>query len=147
MFSTINSVTKGIAMIYTNLSELLAECKTILIAVTLGLLVVAPGLAVAEPSKVSDRKEVSGYSPGVTYPGEYSASALYYRHNSKQSWMRWSKAEKYLQDVVCLPAVNNLGASGYWSGNLDAKGTCGSTVEPAAFAVGNYLNFKAALGR
>lgn len=80
------------------------------------------------------------YVTGNIYTGMYSAKALYYRHNTKQPWMRWSKSDNYQQDVTCTVALVSLDSTGVWNGNLGARGACGTTAEPAIFAIGNYLN-------
>ncbi len=81
------------------------------------------------------------YVAGKIYAGEYSGTALYYRHNKKQTWMRWSNSGKYQQDVLLCPeALASLDSTGIWIGNLGHGGVCGTTAEPATFAVGNYLN-------
>ncbi|SKA25299.1 hypothetical protein SAMN02745119_03376 [Trichlorobacter thiogenes] len=80
------------------------------------------------------------YVAGNIYTGKYNAKALYYRHNTKQPWMRWSKSDNYQQDVTCAAALASLDSTGVWSGNLGVRGACGTTAEPAIFAIGNYLN-------
>lgn len=105
-----------------------------------GVLGVAPLASAKDVAKEIKTTEASKYTPSNIYQGGYLSKALYYRHNKKQNWMRCNKSENYIEHVKCPAALLAFSLNGYWIGNFEKNWDCGTTVEPAIYATGNYLN-------
>lgn len=81
------------------------------------------------------------YFADVLYKGEYIPTALFYRNEKTEPWMRMSKSDNYREVVTCKPALIKLETVGQWMGYLKQDGSCGPEAEPATFKTGNRLNF------
>lgn len=81
------------------------------------------------------------YESSITYEGIFNASRLYKVPSGTENVVG-SRHPALLKDVVCAEARKALDRKGQWVGNLDERGRCGPSPEPAQWAVGNFLNYQ-----
>ncbi|MDD2365510.1 MAG: hypothetical protein PHN84_05040 [Desulfuromonadaceae bacterium] len=85
------------------------------------------------------------YNPLVTYSGKFSRNAVYFHHSKNDSNWRRAFGKKDVDSIKCIATLNNLYNTGIWVGDLTRDGLCGpDRSEPVEWALGNWLNFKAA---
>ncbi len=80
------------------------------------------------------------YQTEISYPGNYDRDSLYMRRSEKKAYMGHHRPAS-LNEVTCTQARKSLQQFGFWEGNLKRDGSCGSSLEPAQWVTGNYLNF------
>ncbi len=83
----------------------------------------------------------SAYDPAVKYSGDYDPDLLFFRNSSKDANWRRIPPLDLLIKVTCSDALESLKREGMWKGHLKIDGSCGSTAEPAEWALGNRLNY------
>ncbi|MCI0528513.1 MAG: hypothetical protein L0Y56_13825 [Nitrospira sp.] len=103
-------------------------------------------LTVADSSKKSEESPSvdASYNPSATYPGIYKSDQLYRRNPDSGGWAG-SARPSHLKQVGCPKAKESLTETGSWKGQLNKNGSCGTTAEPAEWAVGNLLNYENSL--
>jgi hypothetical protein len=92
-----------------------------------------------EDSTISTR-----YNSSMTYAGIFDPSRLY-RRNPDYGYWTGSADPSHLKQVMCPQARVSLTKTGEWKGQLTHGGSCGSTAEPADWALGNLLNYQGSL--
>ncbi|KIH76925.1 hypothetical protein SAMN05660860_00638 [Geoalkalibacter ferrihydriticus] len=89
--------------------------------------------------------EGADYQSSEAYDGPFVAQTLYWSY-SPQGPFRSSYAPQQLSGVVCPAARDSLQLRGYWTGRLNADGSCGPGGDPHFVTVGNFLNFLSGSG-
>jgi hypothetical protein len=84
------------------------------------------------------------YNPVVSYPGKFENSVLYFRNSNKSNWMR-GEISRFPDAVSCHDAIVHINRTGLWKGHFKSDGSCGPTGEPTDWALGNRLNYEAAM--
>lgn len=100
-------------------------------------------LTVADNSKKDEESTATSdqYDPAVKYEGIYKSDQLYRRNPDSGGWVG-SAHPSHLKQVGCSEAKNSLNEKGSWKGHLNKNGSCGTTAEPADWALGNLLNYE-----
>ena len=83
----------------------------------------------------------SAYDPAVHYSGAYAPDLLFVRNSPNDTNWRRIPPLDLLTKVTCADALESLKREGKWKGHLKIDGSCGSTAEPAEWALGNRLNY------
>ncbi len=83
----------------------------------------------------------SAYDPAVKYSGAYTPDLLFFRNSPDDTNWRRIPLLDLLIKVTCTDALESLNREGKWKGHLKIDGSCGSTAEPAEWALGNRLNY------
>jgi hypothetical protein len=96
----------------------------------------------AENAKHQESDKVGlQYDSSTSYTGIFKSDQLYRRNPDLGSW-RGSKRLSHLKQVICPKAKETLSENGLWKGHLNTDGSCGSSAEPAEWALGNFLNYQ-----
>lgn len=87
------------------------------------------------------------YNPSLTYPGAFTANALYKRISDATPWVATNITmdNLYAQDssgCTCYESVRDYGS---WTGQLQSSGACGASGANY-WALGNFLNYNSSTG-